>query len=77
MSTFAENYNHNDTIFDEYFVMDDINENIGLSNKIKSYSMLIDIFKEMTNCLEVHCTVDGINKTRAYLNNKIFEAKKE
>ena len=39
--------------------------------------MLIDVFKEMTNHLERRCTVDAINEIRAYLNNKIVEAKKE
>ena len=37
--------------------------------------MLIDVFKEMINHLEDHCTVDDINETRAYLNNKIVKAK--
>ena len=76
VSTYAENCYNNDTIFDDYFAMDDINENIGLTNEIKPYSMLIDVFKEMTNHLEGHCTVDDINEIRAYLNNKIVEAKK-
>ena len=38
--------------------------------------MLIYVFKEMTNHLEGHCTVDDMNEIRAYLNNKIVEAKK-
>ena len=38
--------------------------------------MLIDSFKEMTNHLEGHCTVDDINEIRECLNNKIVEAKK-
>ena len=38
--------------------------------------MLIDVFKEMNNHVEGHCTVDDINEIRAYLNNKIVEAKK-
>ena len=49
VSTYAENCNNNDTIFDNYFAMNDINENVGLINEIKPYSMLIDVFKEMTN----------------------------
>ena len=76
MSTYVENCNNADTIFDEYFAMDDINGNVGLTNEIKPYSMLIDVFKEMTIHLEDHCTVDNINEIRAYLNNKIVEAKK-
>ena len=56
--------------------MDAINENVGLTNEIKPYSMLIDVFKEMTNHLEGHCTVDDINEIREYLNNKIVKAKK-
>ena len=63
----CQHYN-NDTIFDDYFALDDINENVGLINEIKTYSMLIDVFKEMTNHLEGHCTVDDINEIRAYLN---------
>ena len=31
-------------IFDEYFAMDDMNENVGLTNEFKPYSMLIDGF---------------------------------
>ena len=56
--------------------MDDGNENVGLPNLIRPYSMLIDIFKEMTNHLEGHCAVDSINEIRVYLNNKIVEEKK-
>ena len=37
MSTYAENCNNNDTIFEEYFTLDDINENVGLTNEIKPY----------------------------------------
>ena len=77
VSTYAKNCFDKNIIFYSFFVMNEINENVGLTNEIIPNSMIIDIFKEMTNCLEVHCTVDGINKTRAYLNNKIFEAKKE
>ena len=51
--------------------MDNINENVGLTNKTKSYSMFIEFSKEMTNHLESYCTMDGINEIRAYLNNKI------
>ena len=57
--------------------MDEINEIVDLTKEIKPYSMLIDVFKEMTNHLEGHCTVDDINEIRAHLNNKIVEAKKE
>ena len=39
--------------------------------------MLTYVFKEMTNHLESHCTMDDINEIRKYLNNKIDEAKKE
>ena len=77
VSTYAKNCNNNDTIFDEYFSMDDINENVGLTSEIKPYSMLIDVFKEMTNHLEGHCAVDAIYEIRAYLNNKIVKTKKE
>ena len=73
VSTYAENCYNNDTILDNYFAMDDINENVGLTNKIKPNSILIDIFKDMTNHLEYHCTVDDINEIRAYMNNKIVE----
>ena len=76
LSIYAENCYNNDTIFDDFFAMDDINEKDGLTNKVKSYSMVIGIFKEMTNHFEGHCTVDDINEIRAYLNNKIVEAKK-
>ena len=76
MSTCIENCNKNDTIFDDYFAMDDINGNIGLTNEIKPYSMLIDVFQETRNHLEDHYTVDDINEIRVYLNNKIVKAKK-
>ena len=75
MSTYAQNSNNNDTIFEDYFAMDDINENVGLTNKIKPQLMLIEIFKEMTNHLEGHYIVDDINEVRAYLNYKNVEAK--
>ena len=74
--TNAENCYNNDTIFDDYFAMDDINENIRSTNEIKPYSMLIDVFKKMTNHVEVHCTMDNLNEIRADLNNTIVEAKK-
>ena len=76
VSTYADNCYKNDTIFDNYFAMDDINENVGLTYEIKPYSTLIDVLKEMTNHLEGHCTVNNINKIREYLNNKIVKAKK-
>ena len=38
--------------------------------------MLIDVFKDMIELLEGHCTVDDINEIRAYLNNKIIKAQK-
>ena len=37
--------------------MDDINENVGLTNESTLYSMLLGDFKEMTNNLEGHYTV--------------------
>ena len=64
VSKYAENCNNNHTIFDEYFAIDAINEKVGLTNEIKPYSMLIDVFKEMTNHLQCHCTVDDINEIR-------------
>ena len=36
VSTYVENCSNNDTIFQEYFTMDVINENVGLTNEIKS-----------------------------------------
>ena len=74
---YAKNCYNNDIIFDDYFGMDDINKNIGLTNEIKPYLMLIDVFKEMTKYLEGHCTVDDINEIGAYLNNKIVEEGKK
>ena len=56
--------------------MDDINENVGFTNEVKPYSMLIDVFKEMTNHLEGHCTVIDINEIRACLNDNIVKTKK-
>ena len=78
VSTYAENSNINDSIFDDYFATDDINKNVGfLTNKITPYSMLIDIFKEMTNHLEGHYTMDDINKIRAYISiTKLSKQKK-
>ena len=38
--------------------------------------MLIDVFKEMSNHVEGQCRLDNINEIRAYLNDKIVEAKK-
>ena len=46
VSTYAENYKNNDTIFDDYFAMDDINENVGITNEIKPYSILIDVLRK-------------------------------
>ena len=77
VSKYAENCNNNDIFSDKYFAMDDINENVGSTNDIKPYSLLIDIFKEMTNHLEGYCTMNDINEIRAYLNNKIVKVKKE
>ena len=76
MSTYAENCNNKDTIFEEHLTIGDINENVSFTNEIKPYSLLIENFKEMTYHLEGHSTVDDINKIRAYLNNNIVKAKK-
>ena len=54
ISTYVENSNNNESIFNNYFASDEINENVGSTNKITPYSMLIDILKEMTNNLEGH-----------------------
>ena len=35
--------------------------------------MLIDAFKQMTNHLEGHCTIEVIKKIRLYLTNKVTE----
>ena len=70
-STYVENCNNNDNIFDDYFAMDDINKYVGSTNEIKLYLTLIDVFKQMTNYLENHCIAYNINEIRAYLNNKI------
>ena len=49
VSTYAENCNNNDTIFDDHFAMDNINEIVSVTSEIKPYSMLIDVCKKMTN----------------------------
>ena len=76
VSTYAENCNNNDSISNDYFATNDISESVGLTNETNPYSMLIDVFKEMTNHLEGHCTMDDKDEIREYLNNKIGEAKK-
>ena len=49
ISTYEENCNDNDNLFENYFAMADNVEIVGLTNEIKPYSMLIDVFKELTN----------------------------
>ena len=76
ISTYEENCNDNDNLFENYFAMVDNVEIVGLTNEIKPYSMLIDVFKELTNHLEGHSTHEHINELRSYLSNQIVEAKK-
>ena len=66
-----QNCNNNDTIFDNYCAMDDINEYVGLTNEIEPYSMLVYVFQEITNHLEGHCTVDNINNLFFNISIKI------
>ena len=47
VSTYAENCNKNDTIFDECFAMDDINENVGLTNEINHIQCLLKFLRKI------------------------------
>ena len=62
-------------VFDNLLEVDD-KCSIGSTNEPSPYSMLIDAFRDMTNHLEGHCTIEEINEIRLYLTNKVTKCKK-
>ena len=68
--TSDENLFTNNFLFHIFFENENIEENIGKTNKIDPYSMLIDTFKEMTNPMEVHCCLEDIMKVREFSPRK-------
>ena len=50
------------------------NKNIGKTNKIDPYSLLIDIFKAMTNHMEDNYCLEDIMEVREFFTKKIIES---
>ena len=48
---------------------------IRKTNKIDPYSLLIDIFKEMTDHMDDHCCLEDIMEVREFYTKKIIESK--
>ena len=63
--------------FFENLFQDDDKNNIGLTNKLSPYSMLIDAFKEMTSHLEGNLTNEVISEIRLFFTNIVTQSKKK
>ena len=63
--------------FFENLFQDDDKNNIGLTNKLSPYSMLIDAFKEMTSHLEGNWTNEVISEIRLFFTKIVTESKKK
>ena len=70
-----ENFSQDD-FFEDLF-QDNDKSNIGLTNKLSPYSMLIDAFKEMTSHLEGNWTNELISKIRCFFTKIVTESKKK
>ena len=62
-------------LFHTFFENQNIEENIGKTNRIDPYSLLVDTFKEMTNHMEDHCCLEDIMEVRKFFTKKILESK--
>ena len=73
-------YDENDNVaqgdFLNHILEVDDKSNIGLSNKLSPYTMLIGAFKEMTSHLGGYCIMEEINDIRLYFTNKVAKCKK-
>ena len=56
-------------LFNTFFENENIKENIGKTNKIDPYSLLIDTFKGMTNHMKDHCCLEDIMEVRDFFTN--------
>ena len=73
--TYDQNLFTDDFLFHTFFENENIEENIGKTNKIDPYSLLVDTFKEMTNYMEDHSCLEDIMKLREFFTKKIVESK--
>ena len=62
--THNQNLNTNNFLCNSFFDNQNIEHNIGKSNKIELYSMLIDIFKAMTNHMKNHYSLEDVMEAR-------------
>ena len=62
-------------LFNSFFENENIEENIGNTNKIDPYSLLINTTEEMTNHVEDHWYLEDIMEVRDFFTKKILESK--
>ena len=62
-------------MFNKFYDNENIEENLGTTNKIDPYSMLNDSFKEMTNHMEDHYCLEDIIEVKEFFTKKIVESK--
>ena len=63
-------------MFNSIFDNENIQNDIGKTNKIETYPLLIYLFKKMINRMEDHCSLEDIMEVRDFFDKKIIEAKK-
>ena len=73
--TYDQNLFTDNFLFNSFFENENIEDNIGKTNNIDPYSLLIDTFKEMTYHVEDHCCLEDIMEVREFFTKKIIESK--
>ena len=68
-SLFTDNF-----LFHMIFKNENIEDDIGKTNKIDPYSMLIDTFKEITIHMEDYCCLEDIMEASQFFTKKIIES---
>ena len=62
-------------MYNLFFENESIEDNTSKTNKSDPYSLLIDIFKEMTYHMEDHCCLEDIMEVRGFFTKKIIQSK--
>ena len=75
MVKFDENILSDSLSFDPFLENEKVEESIGKTNKINPYSLLVDAFKEMTNHMEGHCSLEDITRVRDFFTDMTIESK--
>ena len=73
--TYDQNLFTDNFLFNTVFENENTEDNIGKTNKIDPYSLLIDTSKEITNHTEDHCCLEDVMEVRKFFTKKFIESK--